>query len=211
MQRREAAKYLQAFKYHFMIQRKKIPVSNIFSILIMALALLVIFNPNAKGYLIRGLMSLGFFQPDPGGYAKHHENFANVPDIQFKDATGNSISLSTLKSKVVFINYWATWCPPCIAEMPKVNELYKKFRNDPKVAFLLVDVDNDLPKAKAFMLKNRYDLPLYIQESNVPGTLLDGTIPTTLVFDKEGKLIYKHSGAADYNSKDFEEFIKNLD
>ncbi|QEM03241.1 TlpA family protein disulfide reductase [Mucilaginibacter rubeus] len=211
MQRCKAAKYLQTLKYHFMIQQKKIPVSNIFSILIMALALLVIFNPNAKGYLIRGLMSLGFFQPDPRGYVKHQENVANVPDIQFKDAAGNATSLSTLKSKVVFINYWATWCPPCIAEMPKINELYKKFRNDPKVAFLLVDVDNDLPKAKAFMLKNRYDLPLYLQDSNVPGTLLGGTIPTTLVFDKEGKLIYKHSGAADYSSEEFEKFMRNLD
>jgi len=187
---------------------KKISASNIFSILIMALALLVIFNPNAKGYLIRGLMSLGLFQPDPEGYAKQGETFTNVPDIQFKDASGNLISLSSLKTKVVFINYWATWCPPCIAEMPKVNELYKKFRNDPKVAFLLVDVDNDFPKAKAFMLKNGYDMPLYNQVSNVPESLLDGTIPTTLVFNKDGKLIYKHSGAADYSSEKFEEFIR---
>lgn len=195
-----------------MIQGKKISVSNIFSMLIMALALLVIFNPNAKGYLIRGLMSLGLFQPDPEGYAEKQEKFTDIPDIQFKDGTGIPVSLNSLKSKVVFINYWATWCPPCIAEMPKVNELYKKFRNDPKVTFLLVDVDNDLPKAKAFMLKNGYDLPLYTQISNVPETLLDGTIPTTLVFGKDGKLIYKHSGAADYSSEKFEEFIRqNLD
>jgi thiol-disulfide isomerase/thioredoxin len=191
-----------------MIQRKKISVSNIFSMLIMALALLVIFNPNAKGYLIRDLMSLGFFQPDAAGYTKHYESLANIPDLQFKDANGNPTALRALKPKVVFINYWATWCPPCIAEMPKVNELYKKFRNDPKVAFLMVDVDNDLPKAKAFMLKNGYDLPLYIQSSNVPESVLDGTIPTTLVFGKDGKLIYKHSGAADYGSERFEEFIR---
>jgi hypothetical protein len=70
-----------------------------------------------------------------------------------------------------------------------------------------VDVDNNLPKAKAFMLKNGYDLPLYTQISNVPESLLDGTIPTTLVF-KDGKLIYKHSGAADYSSEKFEEFIR---
>lgn len=194
-----------------MIQKKKFSLSNIFSILIMALLLVIIFNPNARGYLIRGLMSVGFFQPDPAGYTKHHEKLTDIPDIQFKDATANITSLNALKSKVVFINYWATWCPPCIAEMPKVNELYKKFRDDPKVSFLLVDVDNDLPKAKAFMLKNGYDLPLYTQISNVPETLLDGTIPTTLVFDKDGKLIYKHSGAADYSSEEFEKFMKNLD
>lgn len=177
----------------------------------MALLLLIIFNPDAKSYVIRGLMLAGFFQPDPTEYTKHHEEVTNIPDIQFKDAAGNTTSLSALKSKVIFINYWATWCPPCIAEMPKVNELYKKFKNDPKVSFLLVDVDNDLPKTKAFILKNGYDLPLYTQMSNVPDTLLDGTIPTTLVFNKDGKLIYKHSGAADYSSKEFEEFIRNLD
>lgn len=193
-----------------MIQKKKFSLSNIFSILIMALLLVIIFNPNAKSYVIKGLMSVGLFQTDPAGYTKHHEKLTDIPDIQFKDATGNTTSLRVLKSKVVFINYWATWCPPCIAEMSKVNELYKKFRNDPKVAFLLVDVDNDLPKAKAFMLKNGYDLPLYNQISNAPETLLDGTIPTTLVFDKGGKLIYKHSGAADYSSEEFEKFIKNL-
>ncbi|UOE51914.1 TlpA family protein disulfide reductase [Mucilaginibacter sp. SMC90] len=190
-----------------MIQRKKISASNIFSSLFVAFALLVIFNPNVKGYVIRGLMSVGFFQPDPEAY-KQHESFANIPDIQFKDTSGNVTSLSTLKPKVIFINYWATWCPPCIAEMPKVNELYKKFRNDPKVVFLLVDVDNDFPKAKAFMLKNGYKMPLYNQVSNVPDSLLDGTIPTTLVFNKNGKLIYKHSGVADYSSKKFEEFIQ---
>jgi len=194
-----------------MIQRKKISASNIFSSLFVAFALLVIFNPNVKGYVIRGLMSVGFFQPDAEGYTNRHESFTNIPDIQFKDAKGSIIALSALKPKVVFINYWATWCPPCIVEMPKVNELYKKFRNDPKVAFLLVDVDNDLPKAKAFMLKKGYDLPLYTQISNVPDTLLDGTIPTTLVFGKDGKLIYKHSGAADYSSEKFEEFIRNHD
>jgi len=174
----------------------------------MAFLLVIIFNPNAKSYIIKGLMSIGLFQPDPVGYTRHHEELSNIPDIHFKDTAGNITSLSALKPKVVFINYWATWCPPCIAEMPRVNELYKKFRNDDKIAFLLVDVDNDLPKAKAFMLKNGYDLPLYTQISNVPDSLLDGTIPTTLVFNKDGKLIYKHSGAADYSSKEFEEFIK---
>jgi hypothetical protein len=84
-----------------MIQRKKISASNIFSSLFIAFALLVIFNPNVKGYLIRGLMSVGFFQPDAEGYTNRHESFANIPDIQFKDANGSTIALSALKSKVV--------------------------------------------------------------------------------------------------------------
>lgn len=189
------------------MQHKKITVSNIISILIIAAMLLVIFNPNAKGYLIRGLMSIGFFQPDPSGYAQQHNKELNLPDLNFKSADGTNTSLSVLKPKVVFINYWATWCPPCIAEMPRVNALYQKFKDSPKVAFILVDVDNDLPKAKAFMLKNGYALPLYTQLSNVPDSLMNGTIPTTLVFGKDGSLLYKHAGAADYSSAKFEAFI----
>src|SRR3546814_2051895 len=53
-----------------------------------------------------------------------------TPDVSFKDKSGNIISLNSLKGKVVFINFWATWCPPCIAEMPSIQELYTAFRSE---------------------------------------------------------------------------------
>jgi thiol-disulfide isomerase/thioredoxin len=166
-------------------------------------------SPVAKGYLIRGLMAVGSYKPDVTGYAHHHEVYANLPDYRYSDTSGNTISLSALKNKVVFVNYWATWCPPCLAEMPSINKLREKFRNDPQVVFVMVDVDDDFAKSKAFLKKNDYDLPLYNSVSAFPDTLLDGSIPATLVFGKDGSLKYKHTGPTNYSDESFAEFLKN--
>jgi len=165
-------------------------------------------NPAAKVQLIRGLMAVGAFKPDPDDYARDHKTPANLPDYSYRDTSGNIISISNLKNKVVFVNYWATWCPPCLAEMPSVNRLYMKFKNNPNVVFIMVDTDNDLPKSKAYLKNNNYNLPLYTPVNKFPDTILDGTIPTTLIFGKNGKLKYKHTGAADYNSDKFNEFLE---
>lgn len=174
----------------------------------MTAALITLINPAAKSYLIRGLMAVGFFKPDPAGYARHHEVFANLPDYRYKDSTGNIISLSGLKQKVVFVNYWATWCPPCLAEMPSINKLYEKLKNNPKIVFIMVDVDNDPARASIFLQKHSYNLPLYTSLNQLPDTLLGGTIPTTLIFGKDGSLKYKHSGAVDYSGDKFKEFLE---
>jgi thiol-disulfide isomerase/thioredoxin len=174
----------------------------------MALVVITWVNPTAKVELIRGLMAVGAFKPDPDDYARDHKTPATLPDYTYQDTSGNSISISGLKNKVVFVNYWATWCPPCLAEMPSVNKLYAKFKNNPNIVFIMVDTDNNLPKSRAYFQSNHYNLPLYTSVSKFPDTLLDGTIPTTLIFGKNGKLKYKHSGAADYNSDKFNEFLE---
>lgn len=193
-----------------MIQRKHFSASNIIFIMLMALVVITWINPAAKVQLIRGLMAVGAFKPDPNDYARDHKTPETLPDYSYRDTFGNVIVLSDLKNKVVFVNYWATWCPPCLAEMPSINKLYTKFKNNPKVVFIMVDTDNDLQKSMAYMKNNRYTLPLYAPINKFPDALLDGTIPTTLIFGKDGKLKYKHTGAADYNSSNFEEFLEKL-
>jgi thiol-disulfide isomerase/thioredoxin len=191
-----------------MILRKYFSASNIIFIVLMAMVVITWLNPAAKVQLIRGLMAVGAFKPDPDDYARDHKTPANLPDYSYRDTSGSIISISGLKNKVVFVNYWATWCPPCLAEMPSVNKLYTKFKNNPNVIFIMVDTDNDLPKSKTYFKNNHYNLPLYTSVSKFPDTLLDGTIPTTLIFGKNGKLKYKHTGAADYNSGKFNEFLE---
>ncbi|WP_439697516.1 TlpA family protein disulfide reductase [Mucilaginibacter sp. AW1-7] len=191
-----------------MILRKYFSASNIMFALLMVLAVITWVNPTAKIELIRGLMAVGAFKPDPDDYARNHKAPANLPDYSYRDTSGNTISISGLKNKVVFVNYWATWCPPCLAEMPSVNGLYMKFKNNPNVVFIMVDTDNDQLKSGTFLKNNHYSLPLYTSVGKFPDTLLDGTIPTTLIFGKDGKLKYKHTGAADYNSDKFNEFLE---
>lgn len=175
-------------------------------IFIAVLALLV-FVPSAKALLIQGLMQVGLFNPDVKS-----ENTALAPtlDLRFKDQNGKVITLNQLKGKVVFLNFWATWCPPCLAEMPSINKLYEQHKQNDDVVFILLDADSNFEKANGYMKARKYTMPVYQMASSVPDQIFAGSLPTTVVFDKQGRLSFKHEGAANYNSKKFVAFVEKL-
>lgn len=121
-------------------------------------------------------------------------------DVTFLDEAGKAISLSSLKGKVVFINFWATWCQPCIHEMPSINELRKSFKGNDNIVFLMIDVDGNMKKSTAFMEKNKYDLPVYVPTGNIPSDFLRGAIPTTVIINKKGEIVSRVEGTNDYSS-----------
>ncbi|OYX85001.1 MAG: thioredoxin [Flavobacteriales bacterium 32-34-25] len=131
-------------------------------------------------------------------------------DISFKDKSGKTLSLSSLKGKVVFINFWATWCPPCIQEMPTINELRGRYKNNDEIVFLMVDVDNNMEKSTAFMEKNKYDLPVYVTASEIPSNYLGSSIPTTVILDKSGDMIARIEGGRDYTSPEIIKVVNEL-
>lgn len=121
-------------------------------------------------------------------------------EVRFMDSQGKTVSLGDLKGKVIFLNFWATWCPPCIAEMPSINKLRQSLKDEQDIVFMLVDVDNNLKKSTAFMKKKKYDLPVYAPASAIPSTFLEGAIPTTVIIDKKGEIIARIEGGRDYSS-----------
>jgi len=135
---------------------------------------------------------------------------AQTPDVNFKDENGKTVSLNSLKGKVLFINFWATWCPPCIAEMPSIAKLRSEFRNNDKIMFLMVDVDNNRAKSEKFMKKRKFDLPVYTPAGPVPPSYLGGAIPTTLVLNKNGNVVFKHEGMSDFSDGEFKSFLTKL-
>ena len=70
---------------------------------------------------------------------------------QLPDPDGKSHALAQWQGKPLVVNFWATWCPPCLAEMPAVNKLYTQFKADNEVVFILVDADSDFAKAQKYM------------------------------------------------------------
>jgi thiol-disulfide isomerase/thioredoxin len=193
------------------MKKNKFSLSNITTALLVVLLLVMIFKPEAKAWLIQGLMKIGLFQPAIPK-TPVSGNAINLFDthIQFTGIDGQIVQLSDLRGKVVFINFWATWCPPCIAEMPSVNTLYEQFRNNPQVVFLIVDADAQLDKAKQFMDKHNYSLPLFSTHSNIPDDIYKGTLPTTVIINKKGEIVFKQEGAADYTNQKLVQFIANL-
>ncbi len=179
------------------------------NILLVTFLLVMLFVPAAKAFMLQGLMEIGLFKPDAGTAAQPGPP-ANLSGIRFKDIKGKVVDLESLKGKVVFLNFWATWCPPCLAEMPSINKLYSKFKDDPNVVFILVDADSELGKAQQFMDKKKYGMPVYAVASDIPEQLFKGSLPTTIVFDKMGRVSFNEEGAANYAHQKFVDFIGQL-
>lgn len=122
----------------------------------------------------------------------------NTTDIDFQDTKG----------KVVFVNFWATWCPPCRAEMPMIHKLYKDYKN--KVIFILVTNENS-EKVTPFFNKNDYHFPVYNSLSNPPMLFTKtNSIPATYLIDKNGFVRMAKTGAANWNSDKVRKLIDQL-
>lgn len=131
-------------------------------------------------------------------------------ELTLKDQNGNTLELEELRGKVVFINFWATWCPPCIVEMPDINDLYKELEEDDDIVFLMISLDQSFDKAKQFLEKKGFDFNIYKVEGSIPKELQTQAIPTTFVVDTEGHIAQKHLGAQSYNTDAFKNFLKGL-
>lgn len=118
-----------------------------------------------------------------------------------------SINLSQSKGNVILINFWATWCPPCIAEMPSLQALYNEYGD--KVDFYFVSSEKPEMLSK-FLQKKGYTFPVYIQFQEAPLELQSNALPTTYLISKSGEIIIKETGAADWNSDKTRKIIEEL-
>jgi len=189
--------------------REMMTKKNLINAVFIALFLIFLFVPSAKAFLMQGLMEIGLFKPKTEPIAVGTPP-VDLSGIKFEDKSGKTVDLGSLKGKVIFINFWATWCPPCLAEMPSINKLYEQYKSDKDVVFIMVDADSNLAKAQKYMDSRSYGMPVYSVASNIPENLFKGALPTTIVFDKQGRISYNESGAANYASSKFIEFIEQL-
>lgn len=112
-----------------------------------------------------------------------------------------------LENKVVIINFWATWCPPCIAEMPSFELLYRDYKD--KVEFLFVSSE-DHETVRAFLDRKNYSIPAYRPLSEAPEPLNGKTLPTTYLINKKGAIVIEKVGAADWNSENLRKTLDKL-
>lgn len=190
--------------------RNKVVWKRVWNVLFYALLLFFVFSTDAKSWFLRQLVSVGLFQPEIKKEGALKSQSSGQIDFSFIDATGKQISTADLNGKVVFINFWATWCPPCIAEMPSLNDLYNQLKTDERFVFLFINEDDDVAKAKSYLQSKGYDMPLATRAGKVPDEIYSGTLPTTIVLNKEGKVVLKQEGLGAYNSADFIQQLKGL-
>ena len=118
---------------------------------------------------------------------------------------GQNRQLKDFKGKPVFLNFWATWCPPCVAEMPTIQDLYNDYKDE--VAFVLIS-NESTDVVNTFMKKHQYTLPLYSLRSNLPAVFKTSTIPTTFLIAPSGRVVISKSGAAKWDSEKIRNLLK---
>jgi thiol-disulfide isomerase/thioredoxin len=124
---------------------------------------------------------------------------------------GVQLSFSDFKGRVVFLNLWATWCGPCRAEMPGIQNLFSKINGDTiQFVMLSIDHDNALTKVESYIQKNNYSFPVYIPTSSIPEMLRVPSIPTTFIIDKEGNILMKEIGTRNYDTKRMVKYLHEL-
>jgi peroxiredoxin len=133
-----------------------------------------------------------------------------APNFTLKDINGEEVKLEDYRGKIVFLNFWATWCPPCREEMPSMERLYTEFKNK-DFTILAVDLREKPNSVKAFGKKLGLSYPLLLDSD---GTVhLDygiRSIPTTYLVDRQGYLIGSALGPRDWASDESFELINHL-
>ncbi|MFK5878116.1 MAG: TlpA disulfide reductase family protein [Flavobacteriaceae bacterium] len=129
-------------------------------------------------------------------------------DWKLKGINTADYDFESAKGKVVFINFWATWCPPCRAEMPSIQKLYTDYGDKVEFVFLTNEMESD--KVNSFLDKNKYSLPAFNSYTNPPKEFNVSAIPATFILNKEGKIVMHAVGAVDWNSDNFRKILDEL-
>ncbi|GAB2495762.1 MAG: TlpA family protein disulfide reductase [Cytophagales bacterium] len=161
--------------------------------------------PVIQGAVQSVLLSTGLIKPKLERVDLTDQNFDYRG--RFVDLQGNEVNLQDYRGKTVFINLWASWCGPCRAEMPHISELYKSVKDQPDLEFLMVGLDRDFEKSKDFMEGRTWAFPVVHASFGLNSSLQSESIPTTLVVNKEGKIVFYQEGMSNFNTDEFREFL----
>lgn len=164
------------------------------------------------GTLQRAMLWTGFFDADTSNIATTKGPMLSDADYRFsmQTADGEMISLSNFRGDVIFLNVWASWCPPCVAEMPTIETLYDNVSGQDNIHFILLSMDQEEQKATNFMKNKEFPMPYHFPRSRMPNKLQSQYLPTTYVISKDGQIVYKKEGIADYSSLNFAQWMREL-
>lgn len=132
----------------------------------------------------------------------------DLPSFAIKDVNDKLINLESFAGKKVFVNLWASWCPPCKAELPSIEKLYNSVNKD-KAVFVMISLDDNYLAGKNFLTRNNPALPFYYPAGQLPALFNVEGIPATFIFDETGKLIHRQDGMSKYDTNEFIQMLNN--
>ncbi len=133
-----------------------------------------------------------------------------APDFTLKSNSGKNIKLSELRGQVVIVNFWASWCSPCLQEMPLLEQLYKKYQ---PLGFTLlgVDVEEDSSAAIKWLKEVKVSFPILFDNENIVTERYHvSAMPTTVIIDRDGNIRYIHLGYTPGIEKTYQQQVRAL-
>lgn len=183
---------MQFFKKHW---------SNIFFVLLIAVLLI----PQTR--LLIQVFVQRLIASSPGSIKKENQETLTDYAWVLQNLNSKPVDFSASSGNVIVLNFWATWCPPCQAEMPSLQKLYSDYGN--KVDFYFVS-NEKAGTLQQFLSRKHYSFPVYIETTAAPAILQSSALPTTFVISKTGKIVMKETGAADWNSQKVRRLLDEL-
>lgn len=118
-----------------------------------------------------------------------------APNLILTDMSGKKVELTSYKGKPLFLNFWATWCPPCVAEMPYINEIYPEYKDKINFALVSVEAPGDKTKVEKFIQDKGMTVPVFMGDNQAITSLykVQG-IPTTYIINAKGEMVTVHVG-----------------
>ena len=122
---------------------------------------------------------------------------------------GTEVDFAQFRGKVVFLNFWATWCAPCTAELPNIQCLYEAMKEE-DVAFINSSYESEAI-VKKFISEKGLSLPIYLHGHHVPPLfILNRGIPATFIINRDGGVVYEHVGPAKWDDESVITFLRSL-
>jgi len=148
-------------------------------------------------FFITLIAPIGCSEPKTASEEKKVTDEITLETLQLTDLNGQSIDLSQLAGKRIFVNFWATWCKPCLAEMPSISAVADSLKNS-GVVFLAAS-DEKMDRVKGFSEKNTYSFQIVSTKADI-SSLEIFALPATFIFDEKGKLVFRETGARQWDS-----------
>jgi thiol-disulfide isomerase/thioredoxin len=154
-------------------------------------------------FVVAALVIIGGLAKKSGPPGRAVEGLPAPPVLLKELITGKTVTMDDFKSKAVFINFWATWCGPCVEEMPSIQKLYEARKSDPSIKMVMILYKDDPQAAVKFMKENKYDFDVYIDDNSVSAKAFGLTgVPETFLIDNKGIVFKRILGPHDWNAEE---------
>ncbi len=139
------------------------------------------------------------------------KDYKKTPNLCLEELNGEKVRLASLKGKIIFLNFWATWCGPCLEEMPSMEALYQQYK---KTDFLFLTISIDCggrEPVRKFIERHRYRIPILLDPAGKTLELFEiSRIPATLIIDRNGRIIGRVIGPRNWSSPEVLSLVNQM-